>query len=151
MSDSVVVALIVGSFTIMGPLILGWYQYRALQKAKLQDYAHQELLSAIATNKLDLIQNTVTSKMSQTMQAELDSTIRELVVIREVAALHRAAGNPIDYDAIVNADVAKRRIHELTSILADRAENLKQQLPQQTDGQDESDKSNEVLPTVTNS
>jgi hypothetical protein len=83
-----------------------------------------DLLAEVNENtnsKLDTIHVLVNSNMTAAMQAELDATIRELAMMKEVISLNRAAGRSPAVEAISALDMTQAKISELKSQLADRA------------------------------
>lgn len=126
---------------IVGPAFLSWLNNRqAVEReeraVKRQEAAAAKVAEAAATllksntitefklNTLqvsaDQIHLLVNSNMTARMQAELDATVRELVALREIAELKRAAG-------MVSAPEAERaiaytviKIAEMRAALRDR-------------------------------
>jgi len=70
--------------------------------------------------KLDTIHVLVNSNMTAAMQAELDATIRELAMMREVIALNRAAGREPSPEAAEALRNTQLKIDELKAQLEDR-------------------------------
>ena len=70
--------------------------------------------------KLDVIHTLVNSNMTAAMQAELDATIRELAMMREVIALNQAAGRQPSIGALAAVEATAEKIAELTATLEDR-------------------------------
>lgn len=70
--------------------------------------------------KLDEIHTLVNSNMTAAMQAELDATVREVAMMREVGALHLAAGRDPSAEAEAAIVATEGRIAELRSALEDR-------------------------------
>jgi hypothetical protein len=70
--------------------------------------------------KLDEIHTLVNSNMTASMQAELDATAREVTLMREVIALHLAAGRDPSAEAEAAIVSTESRIAELRAALDDR-------------------------------
>lgn len=128
------VAIIAG---VLGPVILAWLTGRQRHAEKVEDWRRQDEVAArlvvankvvsansdkldANTDKLDEIHTLVNSNMTKVMQAELDATVREAALMREVVELNRAAGRePTQHmlDAIVETDA---KINELRANIKDR-------------------------------
>jgi hypothetical protein len=143
MSDAVLVALIVaglGSLTTLLPLLI---TERSRRAARREDWAREDAVAAkaaeaaalllaanaevattaaTANQKLDVIHGLVNSNMTAAMQAELDARDAQLVVMREVAELHRAAGREPTQTSMDAIAAITAKTHELRSTLADRLE-----------------------------
>ncbi|MGA2412710.1 MAG: hypothetical protein ABSG46_20295 [Candidatus Binataceae bacterium] len=78
--------------------------------------------NAKTNSKLDVIHALVNSNMTTAMQSELDATVRELAMMREVVALNGAAGRPPSEESLGAIDATQTKINELKAALADRAE-----------------------------
>lgn len=88
----------------------------ALETAsRATDLARQETYS-----QLSAIHTLVNSNMTAALQAELDSTKRELVALREIMELKAAAGQEPSVEALAVIETAERRIAELDALLAER-------------------------------
>lgn len=70
--------------------------------------------------KLDEIHTLVNSNMTAAMQAELDATVREVAMMREVVALHKAAGRKPSAEAAAAIAATEAKIAELRATLEDR-------------------------------
>ena len=77
----------------------------------------------VTNGKLDIIHQLVNSNMTAAMQAELDATVRELAMMREVIELKRAAGKEPTVEALAAETATMAKIGELTSTLQDRITN----------------------------
>lgn len=101
---------------------------RAAEAARLLLAANERVAATakITNEKLDGIHTLVNSNMTTSMQAEHDATVRELALMREVIALHRAEGREPDVESLAAVEATGRRIAELHALLADR---LKQATP----------------------
>lgn len=141
MDTGITVALIVAIPAFLSPLILAWLTNRNLRFAKAQDYKRQDdvaaqaasaarlLLAAnervaastrITNGKLDVIHALVNSNMTAVIGAELAARRENLVLLLEVVAIKRAAGHEPTDEAISTIEVAKSKIAELETTLADR-------------------------------
>lgn len=72
------------------------------------------------SSQLSAIHTLVNSNLSTAFQAELNSTRRELIALREIMAIKTASGSPPDADALAIIEVAERRVIELEEILEER-------------------------------
>ena len=77
--------------------------------------------AAVLTNgKLDIIHTLVNSNMTAAMQSELDATIRELAMMKEVIGLKEAAGHSPSPDTLGAVKFTDKKIKELQAGLSDR-------------------------------
>jgi hypothetical protein len=117
------VALIVGVFGFLGPYLLkrqDWKRQDDVAK-RVAEAAVLLVESGKTTNtKLDEIHTLVNSNMTESMQAELAATVRELATLQEVVHLKESTGQSPSDDTRVAIQVAKGRIAELRAVLADR-------------------------------
>lgn len=148
MTDGIAVALIVALSSTIGPMLMAWLTNRHLRKQKIEDYRRQdevarkaeevavrvasnaramqlagerqEKFAVITQGKLDVIHALVNSSMTAAMQAELDATVRELAMMREVILLNRIAGKEPSVDALAAVELTATRISELATALSDR-------------------------------
>lgn len=67
--------------------------------------------------KLQEVHVLVNSNMTAAMQAELDATIQQLVLMREVVDLKQAMGSPPSEDSMLAIDVTEQKISELRTKL----------------------------------
>ncbi len=79
----------------------------------------------ITLGKLDVIHTLVNSSLTAAMQSELDATISQVVLMKEIVGLKRDAlrgttTTTTTTEAAVALDTAEKRIKELTKGLADR-------------------------------
>jgi hypothetical protein len=72
--------------------------------------------------KLDVIHVLVNSTLTAALQGEMDATVREVTLMKEVLALNRAAGREPSVEALAAIDVASTKIEDLRMALADRIE-----------------------------
>lgn len=72
------------------------------------------------SEKLDVIHDLVNSNMTAAIQSELDATVRELAMMKEVVELNRAAGREPSVETLAAIEATKNKIAELTAVLADR-------------------------------
>jgi hypothetical protein len=78
-------------------------------------------LYMVATSrKLDIIHVLVNSNMTAHMQSELDATVRELAMMKEVARLHEDAGRAPTDDTVTAIELTEAKVTELRAILGDR-------------------------------
>jgi len=75
----------------------------------------------VTNGKLDVIHQLVNSSMTAAMQSELDATVRELAMMREVMELKRAAGTEPAPETLAAIDATQAKIGELAASLQDRA------------------------------
>lgn len=116
----VVSALLAVFASITAPLILAQRTAAMHREDRLADWARQDALAAKTNGKLDVIHVLVNSNMTAAMQAELDAIKREIVMMREVAALNLAAGREPTVEALAAIEATQVKIAELESQLADR-------------------------------
>src|SRR5689334_17347415 len=110
MTPEVEIALIVGISSLSSPLILSWFSSRQRRREKKEDYARQDIVAAKAaevarllleqqqkaavkaeetTGKLDTIHTLVNSSLTKAMQAELDATIAQVALMKEILDLNK--------------------------------------------------------------
>jgi len=77
----------------------------------------------VTNGKLDVIHQLVNSSMTAAMQSELDATVRELAMMREVMELKRTAGTDPSPETLASISATQAKIGELTSTLQDRITN----------------------------
>jgi hypothetical protein len=70
--------------------------------------------------KLRVIHALVNSNMTAHMQSELEATVRELTMMREVARLHQEAGRDPTEETRSAIDLTEARVAELRAVLGDR-------------------------------
>lgn len=76
---------------------------------------------AVTVNrKLVVIHTLVNSNMTAHMQSELEATVRELAMMREVARLHEEAGRDPTEETRSAMDLTRERVAELRAVLGDR-------------------------------
>lgn len=73
-------------------------------------------------SQLDAISTMVDGNVTVVLQAELESTQRELTALREIMEIKRTAGQTASADATMVIATAVKRIVELQKLLADRRE-----------------------------
>jgi len=160
--DGILIAAIVAFAGIIGPAFLAWVNGNQRRAEKLEDYRREDEVAAkaaeqgklivasvvantaeiasnsITTNgKLDVIHTLVNSNMTQAMQAELDATIAQLVLMREVIDMKKASGVVPSEDTVSAISIIEKRIAELTVQLQERssaANTVVQQQQQQQQG-----------------
>lgn len=154
MNDVLWTAVIVAASATVSPLMLAFLTNRQRDAAQKKDWARQDqliertettaalLLAAnervaqgtkVTNDKLDVIHTLVNSNMTAAMQAEHDATVRELAMMREVIALHRADGREPNVESLAAIDSTEHRIAELKASLADRLTQAKAVEVQQTE------------------
>ena len=125
----------------ISPLLLSMLTNRQRRRDKLEDWARQDAVAAqaaaaaelllaanervasgtkVTNDKLDVIHTLVNSSMTAAVQAEHDATVRELAMMREVVALHRAAGREVSGESLAAIAATESKIAELKTTLADR-------------------------------
>lgn len=137
-SDTVILALIVAVPAMLSPLLLAVLTNRNQRRVKLDDYARQDVVAArlIASNdeiattakataeklggQLQQIHTLVNSNLTAEMQARLEATRGQLVLMTEVIDLKRVAGHEPTEDASILLGKTKSTIAELEATLADR-------------------------------
>jgi hypothetical protein len=129
---------------IIAPIALAIIANRARSQEKREDWERQDAVAAQAaeaaklllaanervakstqaTNgKLDVIHGLVNSNMTAALQDQLDTNIREVALMREVVALHRAQGRDPSKEALEAITLSEGKIGELRSQIADRLRN----------------------------
>ena len=84
--------------------------------------AHQSAEAAEVTNgKLAQIHELVNSNMTIQMEETHDALAQQLVLMREIIALHKAAGRPPSPEALEAISTLGEKVGELKSQLSDRA------------------------------
>lgn len=127
--EAVIVVLIA---SLVGPAFLSWLNNRQTMAREDRANRRQDAIDARLTennSKLTQLQRSadeihvlVNSNLTERMRAELDATVRELVALREIMELKRAAGQEPTADAlrVITATVAT--IAEMRAVLSDRLE-----------------------------
>ena len=75
---------------------------------------------AATTARLNVIHTLVNSTLTAALQAQLDSTRRELTLLAELADVQCDAGRPISADRLTSIGLLRRHITELESAMAER-------------------------------
>jgi hypothetical protein len=84
--------------------------------------AHQTVAAAEVTNgKLAQIHELVNSNLTRQMEEAHAALTQQLVLMREVIALHKAAGRPPSKEALNAIDAIELKVAEFGTQLADRA------------------------------
>lgn len=153
MTQTVLIALIVFTGSVIGPLLLALLTGRQRRKEKEQDYKRQDevarrvekvakkaataagRVSTVATTlvasnsetnkKLDVIHTLVNSNMTKAMQGELDANIVTLASLKELIELKKAAGKEPTKEALSAIETVEKNIHELKLSMTDRAKQSK--------------------------
>lgn len=76
--------------------------------------------AALTNGKLDVIHVLVNSNMTAAMRAELDATIRELALMRQIVERDKTDGRPVLPEALAALKSTQLKINELNSTLNDR-------------------------------
>jgi hypothetical protein len=88
---------------------------------KVADTAAAAAETAQITNKkLDVIHTLVNSQMTAAKQAQFEAVTRELAMMREVIALHQAAGRSPSIETLATIKATEEMVAELQAELADR-------------------------------
>jgi hypothetical protein len=74
----------------------------------------------LTSGKLEEIHHLVNSSMTAAMMGELGAVGRELAMMREVLALHKAAGNKPSTEALAAITATEAKLAELQAAVADR-------------------------------
>jgi hypothetical protein len=74
----------------------------------------------VTNRKLDVIHALVNSNMTAHMQSELEATVRELAMMREVSRLHDDAGRAPTSETIQAIEMTEAKVAELRAVLEDR-------------------------------
>ncbi len=114
---------------------------QAAEAARLLLAANERVAktSLITNGKLDVIHTLVNSNMTTAMKNQLDATRATLVMMLEVVAIKKAAGEEPAVETLAEIDATKAKITELESLLADRAAGQARadQMPGGVSGDDE--------------
>jgi hypothetical protein len=78
------------------------------------------LMASSLSRRLHVIHALVNSNMTAHMQSELDATVRELAMMREVARLHEDAGRDPTEETITAIELTEHKVAELRAVLRDR-------------------------------
>ncbi len=81
---------------------------------------HEDEMAADIGRQLERIHTLVNSNLTASMRAELDATIREVAMMREVIALNEAAGREPSAEAIQAVEATDIRIAELRASIDDK-------------------------------
>lgn len=111
-----VALVIIACSIIFSSIILGLF----LNKQRMDGQIHQDAANRIANNKLDLIHSLVNSNMTAALQSELDATVRELAMMKEVIELKRAMGIEPSPEVLSAITSTQTRINELLAVIRDR-------------------------------
>lgn len=121
----IVVAIISG---IIGPTVLAILAYlinKANRKADRDERIQIAVAAATATgvlkDRIAVVHTLVNSSLTSAIQSELDATVRELALMREVIALKQAAGHSPTRETLALLDSTVAKIAELKLKLADRS------------------------------
>lgn len=134
----VIVALLTST---IGPMALSWLNNRQARLARIEDMKRQDAVAVkaaealdvakqsqqaivaatVQTNdKLDVIHALVNSNLTLALQGELDATVRELALMRELIALHRLHGSDPSSEAKEAMAHTAARITSLQAQVNDR-------------------------------
>lgn len=121
---AIFLSLLISTFTTV---FMAWLLNKSHKEERKIDMDRQDRVaiqvvnaSDITNEKLDTIHILVNSNMTAALQAELDATIRELAMMKEVIALNRAAGRAPSNEASKALEMTQAKIRELTAQLNDR-------------------------------
>lgn len=97
------------------------------EAAELLVVANERVAEAAESTsaKLDVIHTLVNSNMTAAMQAELDATVREVAMMKEVIRLNQVAGSKPSADARATLKATEEKISELKATLSDRLKQTK--------------------------
>lgn len=132
--ETVFVAGIVAITSMFGPLILAMLTNKQRRAEKQEDYKRQDAVaeaakqavtavnhaSEISTVKLDAIHALVNSNLTAVMKAELDATVRELRLMKEVIRLNRALGQEPTGEVLQSLAEAETNVSTLKSRIETR-------------------------------
>lgn len=134
----VIVALLT---TTIGPIVIAWFNARQARIIRKEDHERQDAVAAkaaealevakksqaaivsatVQTNdKLDVIHALVNSNLTLALQGELDATVRELALMRELMTLHRMYGTEPSPEAKEALAHTAARITSLQAQVNDR-------------------------------
>lgn len=142
----VLVAVIVGFFGFLGPIVVDWNRQRARSRERQEDRKERAAVAGQAAaaaralsesndkiakaakaveektmEQLNLIHGAVNSNLTQAIRDSLDSSVRELASLKELIELRRAQGQEPSVEALATIETTEARIIELRHKLADRA------------------------------
>jgi hypothetical protein len=89
------------------------------ENRKVADRADQTI------EKLDIIHTLVNSNMTAAMKAEMDATVRELALMREIVAMKKTSGQEPSVETLAAIEATGAKIAELSASLSDRIEATK--------------------------
>jgi len=139
--NELALAGIVAVSSAVAPLLVTIVTSYTRRRERAQDYERQDAVAAqvkkaaeslvqsnavvaataeVTNKKLDVIHILVNSNMTAAMQAELDATVREIAMMREVIALNRSAGREPHEEAVAAVEATEHKINELRANLSDR-------------------------------
>jgi hypothetical protein len=100
---------------------------QAAEAARLLVANNEQVASSNADTKASLTQihTLVNSDMTSRMESELAAKRENLVLLREVIELHRAAGREPTTEALATIDAVEAKIAELSNLLAERVAKTK--------------------------
>jgi hypothetical protein len=138
--NNIITTLIVAFGVVVGPLLLAYLTGRQRRTEKIEDYKRQDAVAAqaaeaarllLASNrqaaavaqmtntKLDVIHTLVNSTLTAAIEAQLDATVQQLAMMRQVVAL---AGNGEMGPSDESLAAVESKIAELRVSLSDRME-----------------------------
>ncbi len=131
--------------SVLAPTLLALLNNLSMRKSKLLDWEREDKKEAqkekkanevadrlLASNKevadnaastqrkLDVIHVLVNSNMTAAMRAELDATIRELALMRQIVGRDKTDNLPVLPEALIAIESTQDKINELTNTLNDR-------------------------------
>jgi hypothetical protein len=95
---------------------------KAAEAARLLVADNKEVAktTGLIITKLDVVHTLVNSNMTAAMQSEYDAVKRELVLMKELIALHQSAGREPSPDALTEVKITEGKVAELNATLKDR-------------------------------
>ncbi len=120
--------------SVVAPTLLALLNNWSMRRAKILDWeredevanrllkSNQEVSESAASTqrKLDVIHVLVNSNMTAAMRAELDATIRELALMRQIVERDKTDNRAVLPEALIAIESTQDKINELTSTLNDR-------------------------------
>lgn len=124
--------IIVAAGVILGPLFLAYLTGRQRSAEKREDWARQDAVAVKAAaavqavdGKLGQIHALVNSNLTTQMEEAYTAVVQQLVLMREVVALNRAAGREPSSRAVDAIAAIEARVGNLQAQLADRAQSTR--------------------------
>ena len=135
--DTIIVAALIAA----GPTTVTWLAGKQRAREKREDWARedavreqtaeaaelliasqhrQEEIQLTTLQTVEQVHTLVNSNFTAALAAQLDETESSLILMKEVSALHQAAGTAPSVEAVTAIDAKEAKVAELRATLADR-------------------------------